>query len=153
MTRSINLRTSEIPDEVVDEDKVDLKVEDWYEKKEEEENLGLSDKEFNATNDDKEEDRPKNTKEVMHKYLSFVKVFLYSDDLPLNVNRETLQESKIIKVISKKLLRNSIEMLLKLVEKEKSKEDGNDGNPSSSLVIYCCLVVRGGVTLLVDGKN
>ena len=42
-----------------------------------------------------------------------------SDDLlPLNVNRETLQESKIIKVIPKKLVRKAIEMLRKLAEKD-----------------------------------
>ena len=34
--------------------------------------------------------------------------------LTLNINRETLQESKIIKVISKKLVRKAIEMLRKL---------------------------------------
>ena len=37
--------------------------------------------------------------------------------LPLNVNMDTLQESNIIKVIFKKLLRKSIEMLCKLAEK------------------------------------
>ena len=51
-----------------------------------------------------------------------------SDDLlPLNVNRETLQESKIVKVISKKLVRNAIEMLRKLAEKDKSKKEKDDG--------------------------
>ena len=34
--------------------------------------------------------------------------------LPLKVNKETLQESNIIKVISKKLVRKAIEMLRKL---------------------------------------
>ena len=42
--------------------------------------------------------------------------------LPLNVNREILQESKIIKVTSKKLVRKAIEMLQKLAEKEKIQE-------------------------------
>ena len=47
-----------------------------------------------------------------------------SDDLlPLNVNRETLQESKTIKVIYKKLVRKAIEMLRKISEKDESKED------------------------------
>ena len=51
-----------------------------------------------------------------------------SDDLiHLNVNRETLQESNIIKVISKKLVRKFIEMLRKLAEKDESKKEKNDG--------------------------
>ena len=47
-----------------------------------------------------------------------------SDDLiPLSVNRETLQESKIIKVISKKLVSKAIEILRKLAEKDESKKE------------------------------
>ena len=51
-----------------------------------------------------------------------------SDDLlPLNINMETLQDSKIIKVISKKLVSKAIEMLRKLLEKDESKrEKDND---------------------------
>ena len=63
----------------------------------------------------------------MPKYLSFVKGVVDSGDLlPLNVNRETLQESKIIKVISKKLLWKAIEMLNKLADKDESKEEKDD---------------------------
>ena len=51
----------------------------------------------------------------MPKYLSLVKGVMDSDNLPpLNVNRETLQESIIIQVISKKPVRKAIEMMLKL---------------------------------------
>ena len=74
-------------------------------------------------NDDEEEDSPNKTKNEMPKNLSFVKGEVDIDDLlPLNVNRETLQESKIIKVISKKLVSKSIEMLRNLAEKDKSKK-------------------------------
>ena len=78
-------------------------------------------------NDDEEEDRPTNTKEEMPKNLSFVKGVVNSDDLlPLNVNSEALQESKIIKVISKKPVRKAIEMLHKLAEKDESKKEKDD---------------------------
>ena len=51
-----------------------------------------------------------------------------SDDLhTINVNRETLQDSKIIKVISKKIVRKSIEMLRKVPEKDESKKEKDDG--------------------------
>ena len=63
----------------------------------------------------------------MPKNLSFVKGVMDSNDhLPVNVNRGTLQESKIIKVISKKLVRKAIEMLRKLAEKGQSKKEKDD---------------------------
>ena len=63
----------------------------------------------------------------MPKYFSFFRGVVDSDDLiPLNVNRNTLQESKIIKVISKKLVSKAIEILRKLVEKDESKEEKYD---------------------------
>ena len=63
----------------------------------------------------------------MPKYFSFFRGVVDSDDLiPLNVNRNTLQESKIIKVVSKKLVSKAIEILRKLVEKDESKEEKDD---------------------------
>ena len=55
--------------------------------------------------------------ELMPKWLSFVKGVVDSDDLPLNVNRETVQENKIIKIIRKKLIRKVLEMLRKMAER------------------------------------
>ena len=37
-----------------------------------------------------------------------------SDDLPLNVSRETLQQHKLLKVIKKKLVRKTLDMIKKL---------------------------------------
>ena len=59
--------------------------------------------------------------------LCFVKGIGESDDLfPLNLKRETLQKSNIIKVVSNKLTRKAIEMLRKLAEKDESKKDKYD---------------------------
>lgn len=67
--------------------------------------------------------------ELMPKWLSFVKGVVDSDDLPLNVNRETVQENKIIKIIRKKLIRKVLEMLRKLsTEKNNGKEVELDEN-------------------------
>ena len=112
----------------MDGNNVGLKVEDGGEEKEEDDyDMEVSDKDVDRMNDYEEEDRPKNTKEEIPKNLSFVKGVVDSDDLLLlNVNRETLQESKIIKVIYKKLVRKAIEMLRKLVENNESKEKKDD---------------------------
>lgn len=52
--------------------------------------------------------------EMMPNYLSFIRGVVDSDDLPLNVSRETLQQNKLIKVIRKKLIRKTLDMLKKL---------------------------------------
>lgn len=45
-----------------------------------------------------------------------------SEDLPLNVGREILQRSKMLSVISKRLVRKSLDMFKKLADdKEKYK--------------------------------
>ena len=48
-----------------------------------------------------------------------------ADLLPRNVNMETLQESKIIKIISENLFRKAIEMMHKLADNDKSEKEKN----------------------------
>ncbi|CAG9834981.1 unnamed protein product [Diabrotica balteata] len=59
--------------------------------------------------------------DMMPSYLSFVRGIVDSDDLPLNVSRETLQQHKLIKVIKKKLIRKVLDMLKKLPDDEYDK--------------------------------
>jgi heat shock protein beta len=62
-----------------------------------------------------------NFEDMMPKYLSFVKGIVDSDDLPLNVSRETLQQHKLLKVIKKKLVRKSLDMIKKISDDDFEK--------------------------------
>jgi heat shock protein beta len=59
--------------------------------------------------------------DMIPSYLSFVRGVVDSDDLPLNVSRETLQQHKLIKVIKKKLVRKVLDMLKKVPEEDYEK--------------------------------
>lgn len=57
----------------------------------------------------------------MPNYLNFIRGVVDSDDLPLNVSRETLQQHKLIKVIRKKLIRKTLDMIKKLSKEDQDK--------------------------------
>ncbi|KAL1203692.1 Heat shock protein 90-5 [Cardamine amara subsp. amara] len=60
--------------------------------------------------------------ELFPRYLSFVKGVVDSDDLPLNVSREILQESRIVRIMRKRLIRKTFDMIQDISESE-NKED------------------------------
>merc|ERR1712165_567299 len=64
--------------------------------------------------------------DFLPRYLSFVHGIVDSDDLPLNVSRETLAQSRVLKVMSKKIVRKVLEMLRKMAEREEDDEDDED---------------------------
>lgn len=62
--------------------------------------------------------------DMLPKYLHFVRGVVDSDDLPLNVSREQLQQHKILDIISKKIVRKTLDTIRKMyLDGKKTKDE------------------------------
>jgi len=64
--------------------------------------------------------------DLLPKYLNFIRGVIDSDELPINVSRETLQQVKMLKVMGRKLVKKALEMLKKLSDSKIDDDEDHE---------------------------